>query len=596
MTPSQPEGPTHDIAQGIPEHLPTREHRAVPRAPAAPSDAPMAIPLPPVQSQAARVETTATTQVRPQLDHPPHRWRRWSVAVTALAGIVLLVVIFRLLTLESPRLSPIRDVVVKVGQTALATAELEDPRTWAGNVHFSLADDSPPGAAIDPATGEFSWSPALDQAGRSHVITARVARSATNRSPHEQSFAVRVNTNGPPQFDATPDTLAKVGDQVAFRARARDSDQPPSRLRYSLVGGHNPPGATLDATTGEFWWPVRPYHAGQTYRLTVEATEQDAQALRATATSILRVHPRMPVGYGLTAQYFADHEWKQQVIERFDRQIDFTWSTATPHPDLKADDFAVRWTGWLRPPTPGEYKIVVISDDGVRVAVDGKTLIDDWAIGPLRRREAQLTLSNKPHALRVEYREHKDTSLVSLRWVRPDGPSVAETIPPECLFCIQETANEAQAMPPAPLPTRPNASLIAEYFNGTNFERLIDRRVEPVIDHWWGLDKPLVRLPADIYSVRWTGRLTPLTPGKYKIVAYSDEGLRVWIDDKPVIDNWKRHAAARDQAEVELTDRPHKLRVEYFEDDHGAVISLRWIVPGDVAEQVIPPWAFSHDE
>jgi hypothetical protein len=517
------------------------------------------------------------------------------VAVTAVVGVVLLVVVFGLLTLDYPRLAPVRELVVKSGQTARATVELQQPEKWAGHVHFSLADDSPPGATIDPATGEFSWLPTADQAGRTHIITARVARSATNRSPHMQSFAVQVNANGPPEFEPTPDKLVKVADGVVFRVRARDIDEPPSRLRYSLVGEHNPPGATLDATTGEFWWPVAASDAGQIYRLGVEATEQDAQALRATSSALLRVRPRLPVGYGLTAQYFADHDWKQQVVERFDRQLDFLWSIASPHPDLKADDFAVRWTGWLRPPASGEYRIVIVSDDGARVVIDGKTIIDDWAIGPLRRRDAVVTLSNKAHALRVEYREHKDASAVSLRWVRPGRTSIAEPIPPQCLFCVQETAGQTEVALPASRRLPANAGVSAEYFNGTNFERPIDRRVEPAIDHWWGLDKPLDRLPADTYTVRWTGRLTPLVAGKYKIVAYSDEGVRVWIDDKPIIDNWKRHAIARDQAEIELSDRPHKLRVEYFDDDQGALASLRWILPGDVEEQVIPAWAFSHD-
>jgi len=578
---------------------PDQSPRADLPTPALAADPPMAIPLPPVQITAG-LPAGLPEDSSSAREHRSPRWMRWSVAATAGLGVAMLVVVFGVLLIESPRLVPPRDLVVKAGQTARATAELEDPQAWQGKVHFSLADDAPAGAAIDPTTGEFSWTPTADQAGRIHQITLRVARSETSRSPREQTLRVRVNPNEPPRLDPplVPDVI-KVGDQVAFRVRGRDTDEPPSPLRYALVGDHNPPAAALDPTTGKFWWAVAPPDNGEVYRLAVEATEQDAQLLRATCTSILRVRRRMPVGYGLTAQYYADHEWKQPLIERFDSQIDFLWAAGPPHPDLKADDFAVRWTGWLRPPAPGEYRLVAVSDDGLRVFLDDRAVIDDWGAGPIRRRETNVTLSNKPHALRVEYRDHKDVSAVSLRWVRPSGPPAAEPVPPQCLFCVRETADQAEVKlpPPRRLPAAlgPNAGLDAEYSSGTNFERSIDRRVEPRIDHLWGLDKPLERLPADTYSVRWTGRLTPLLPGKYKIVAYSDEGLRVWIDEKPIIDNWKRHPLARNEAEVELSDRPHKLRVEYFDDDHAAVASLRWILPGEVDEQVIPAWVYSRD-
>jgi hypothetical protein len=585
MASSPPEPPASDI----PDRLPTKEHR-VAKAPAAP--APMAIPLPPVQVPAEAAQAEAPPDRHE--GRRPSGWRRWSVLATAIVGGALLLVVFSLLTLDSPRLAPLRDVVVKTGQTARTRAELEEPDKWAGGVYFSLGEDAPFGATIDANTGEFSWSPTVEQGGRVHRIAVRVARSTANRSPHEQSLQVQVNANFPPHLESPSDRVAKVGEQVAFRVRGRDTDEPPSRLRYSLVGEHNPPGATLEPASGEFWWPVGTRDAGQTYRIAVEAVEQDGEALRANASSIIRVHPRMPVGYGLTAQYFADHEWTQQVVERFDRQVDFLWCSAAPHPDLTGDDFAVRWTGWIRPPAAGEYRIVAVSDDGVRVSIDDKTLIDDWSIGPLRRREAAVKLSSKPHSLRVEYREHKEAAIVSLRWIRPGNANVEEVIPPQCLFCVQETGEQAEVKLPAGRALR-NLGLTAEYFSGTNFERAIERRVEPLIDHFWGLDKPLARLPADLYSVRWTGRLTPILAGKYKLVTYSDDGVRVWIDDKPVIDHWKRHVATRDEAEVELAAQPHKIRVEYFDDDHAALVSLRWILPGDVEEAVIPTWAFSHE-
>jgi hypothetical protein len=66
-----------------------------------------------------------------------------------------------------------------------------------------------------------------------------------------------------------------------------------------------------------------------------------------------------------------------------------------------------------------------------------------------------------------------------------------------------------------------------------------------------------------------------LPPGPYRLSAASDDGVRLWLDDRLVIDNWTTHAAVIDEATIHLADRPHRLRVEYFQGSGAFALWLR---------------------
>ncbi len=64
-------------------------------------------------------------------------------------------------------------------------------------------------------------------------------------------------------------------------------------------------------------------------------------------------------------------------------------------------------------------------------------------------------------------------------------------------------------------------------------------------------------------------------PGRYRIRTVSDDGIRVYVDGKRVIDNWTHHGPTEDVAEFELTAGRHTIRVEHFEIDGWAHLALR---------------------
>jgi hypothetical protein len=68
---------------------------------------------------------------------------------------------------------------------------------------------------------------------------------------------------------------------------------------------------------------------------------------------------------------------------------------------------------------------------------------------------------------------------------------------------------------------------------------------------------------------------TPLPAGRWRIVTQSDDGVRVFVDDKKVIDNWTWHVNATDRGEFTVEEGdPVTIKAMHFELDGAAVFKL----------------------
>lgn len=121
------------------------------------------------------------------------------------------------------------------------------------------------------------------------------------------------------------------------------------------------------------------------------------------------------------------------------------------------------------------------------------------------------------------------------------------------------------------------AGLAVDYFAGMNFEQRVLSRVDSEVDFDWGEGSPAPEVPVDEFSGRWTGQLIPPQSGAYTFYTVSDDGVRLWLNDKLIIDNWTDHPPTENEGRFDLeAGKPVGVRLEWYEDRGGAVVRLLW--------------------
>ncbi|MGE5551343.1 MAG: glycoside hydrolase family 9 protein [Bacteroidota bacterium] len=130
--------------------------------------------------------------------------------------------------------------------------------------------------------------------------------------------------------------------------------------------------------------------------------------------------------------------------------------------------------------------------------------------------------------------------------------------------------------------------LMGEYYDNKDFTALRVTRVDPSIDFDWGAGSPDPSLGPDTFSCRWTGQIQPLYSETYTFYTYAGDGVRLWIDNKIVIQNWTDRAAAENSGLIALeAGRKYDLRLEYYEGTGNAAMKLSWSSPHQ-AKEIVP--------
>jgi mannan endo-1,4-beta-mannosidase len=128
--------------------------------------------------------------------------------------------------------------------------------------------------------------------------------------------------------------------------------------------------------------------------------------------------PDMVYANGLRGEYFNNMNLDgTPALIRMDSMLDYNWRADSPDPKVNADQFSVRWTGKIKPQYSETYTFTTISDDGIRVWVDGKLIIDSWLKQSWTERNGSITLeAGRVVDLKVEYYDEKGDAMARLMW------------------------------------------------------------------------------------------------------------------------------------------------------------------------------------
>jgi len=141
---------------------------------------------------------------------------------------------------------------------------------------------------------------------------------------------------------------------------------------------------------------------------------------------------------------------------------------------------------------------------------------------------------------------------------------VGDLIPMENLFAADDTSN----------------GLTVDFYNGQNFETLVANRIEKIIDFDWNDGSRPQEVNQHYYSIRFSGQIFSREAGEYTFVTTSNDGIRLWVNDQLVIDNWTDHGVTINMGEIILkANTCYNLKMEYYQTLGGAITKLAWITP-----------------
>ena len=163
--------------------------------------------------------------------------------------------------------------------------------------------------------------------------------------------------------------------------------------------------------------------------------------------------------------------------------------------------FSVRWTGELEVPETDEYTLYTMSNDGVRLWVNGRQLIDNWTDHNDTEDKANIHLeAGKRHEIKLDYFFNGGQAVMKLLWSRAGGRK-------------------------EPVPVSALRGLKGEYFQGNAFQQAWRVRADAQVNFAWGRTSPFgepqpqtmnaleLELPPGRYRAEW---ISPLTGGTIK--------------------------------------------------------------------------------
>ncbi len=286
--------------------------------------------------------------------------------------------------------------------------------------------------------------------------------------------------------------------------------------------------------------------------------------------------------------------------------------------------FSVHWTGYLDIPLSGTWSIGVSVDDGARLLIDQQAVCDCLSHNGLTRCMDTIHLEKGFHDITLEYANFDGPYSLKVLWTPPDK-SRAVSIPPENFYpsswiqgsdpnlqrglSAMELGSFDEALkillkisrtdPGYPKADRAISDLLlggleGSYWENTSFKGtpvLIQRDL--LIDYTWdyNFNYP-VETPS--FSARWKGYLRISKAGYYSFATSSDDGSRLFINNKTVVNNWGPHDTRYRQGRpLRLTRGMHPIRLEFADYGGKADLQLYWITPLGKTRELIPASALS---
>ncbi|HEX3019034.1 MAG TPA: autotransporter-associated beta strand repeat-containing protein, partial [Chitinispirillaceae bacterium] len=129
--------------------------------------------------------------------------------------------------------------------------------------------------------------------------------------------------------------------------------------------------------------------------------------------------------------------------------------------------------------------------------------------------------------------------------------------------------------------------LKAQYFDNNDFTNLKVNRADANVNFDWAAGAPDLSMGSDDFSSRWIGKILPKYTQTYTFYVSSDDGVRLWVNNQLVINQWIAFTGVEYSGQIDLTGGTlYDIKVEFVEYSSDASIVMSWECPMLVKEVV----------
>lgn len=160
------------------------------------------------------------------------------------------------------------------------------------------------------------------------------------------------------------------------------------------------------------------------------------------------------------------------------------------------------------------------------------------------------------------------------------GPNVRVVAPDEFVWLIKKNIGK--------LPMGDGMGLKGEYFKGSNFDTLVNVRIDQKIDFDWKTGRPDKLTGSNQFSVRWTGQVQALYSEQYTFYIASNAGTKLTINGKVLIDSLSANDLSLKHDTITLkAGEKFDIAIEYRKETGNASCLLEWESASQL-RQIVP--------
>jgi len=241
--------------------------------------------------------------------------------------------------------------------------------------------------------------------------------------------------------------------------------------------------------------------------------------------------------------------------------------TNSPFPGFTSkDNFAVRWSGFLIITSGGVYRFSIVSDDGSKLYIDNKYIINNDGTHGMRSKQANYRCNKGQHYLKMEMFEKRGQAGMVFMYRGKDTRNEMKVVSGSALRYIAAKGFKEEVFYIAAASRLPNL----------NGKAAMERVVPHVVyasskTNWPGFGR------SDNFACRWSGFLEIDRGGRYRFSLISDDGSRLFVNRRSTVDNDGLHGMRNQEGIITLSRKKWKIKLEFFERGGGAGMVFRYM-------------------